>query len=417
MSFRRAPYYVDPQGHTLQTREVTIGNAISKAVFNEKRNGIGDFAGMQPEIRTAFGPGSWKPDTCYQEMKGAVESFTDHELPLVAALAHDGTGIKLDERKRFSNPVLWERLGHLSWFKQANQALAELKDAASNFMAGRPRVEAKVLELDDARWRALFRKAPPRFAALSTQAEATAKLPHSSSPEELTQFLRDHGESDHLDRLVGIPPESEGDQTARAKHEDRHTETEYDHRLATKSERDRVAKATKISNGVTDLQVPEEIGELNQLIINKLLKPRVATQASCINYDSIHANAKDPNIKIVLKEILTAQELNSLTKLVHKMSSILIGKKSMTLLMWTLESCLQRLVRQRAASQAQEAWMGLLTNKTKQLMILGNALLREEHALTKEVQEELQKHISAVEESQKHISAVAVAAIFDEMIR
>jgi hypothetical protein len=263
---------------------VTIGNAISKAVFNEKRNGIGDFAGMQPEIRTAFGPGSWKPDTCYQEMKGAVESFTDHELPLVAALAHDGTGIKLDERKRFSNPIVRDHLAQLSWFKQANMALALVKDAASKFMAGPPMVEARELVLDDARWSALFRKAPPRFASLSTQAEASAKLPHNSSPEELTQFLRDHGESDHLDRLVGIPPESEGDQTARAKHEDRHRETEYDHRLATKSERDRVARAIRSVKSANDLQVPEEIRELNQLIINKLLKPRVATQASCINY-------------------------------------------------------------------------------------------------------------------------------------
>jgi len=182
MSFRRAPYYVDPQGHTLQTREVTIGNAISKAVFNEKRNGIGDFAGMQPEIRTAFGPGSWKPDTCYQEMKGAVESFTDHELPLVAALAHDGTGIKLDERKRFSNPIVRDHLAQLSWFKEANMALALVKDAASKFMAGPPMVEARELVLDDARWSALFRKAPPRFSmALAVcherAAERAARVP------------------------------------------------------------------------------------------------------------------------------------------------------------------------------------------------------------------------------------------------
>ena len=131
----------------------------------------------------------------------AVTSFTTYELPLVAAMAHDGTGIKLDEQTRFSNPVLKERLGQLSWFKQANQALAGLKDAASNFMAGPPRVEAKELQLDDARWSALFTKAPPRFASLSTQAEATAKLPHNSSTEELTKFLRDHSEGEHLDRL------------------------------------------------------------------------------------------------------------------------------------------------------------------------------------------------------------------------
>ena len=167
MSFRTAPFYVDPQGNTLQTREVTLGNAIAKAVFNVKRNGFGNFAGAQPEIRTSFGPGSWKPDACSQEMKAAVASLTDYELPLVAALARDGTGIKLDERPRFSNPIVRERLSQLSWFKQANQALAELRDAASNFMAGPPRVEAKELQLDDAKWSALFTKAPPRFASLS----------------------------------------------------------------------------------------------------------------------------------------------------------------------------------------------------------------------------------------------------------
>ena len=84
MSFRRAPFYVDPQGNTLQTREVTLGNAIAKAVFNVKRNSFGDFAGAQPEIRTSFGPGTWRPDGCYEEMKGAVTSFTTYELPLVA---------------------------------------------------------------------------------------------------------------------------------------------------------------------------------------------------------------------------------------------------------------------------------------------------------------------------------------------
>jgi hypothetical protein len=399
MSFRRAPYYVDPQGHTLQTREVTIGNAISKAVFNEKRNGIGDFAGMQPEIRTAFGPGSWKPDTCYQEMKGAVESFTDLELPLVAALAHDGTGIKVDLQTRFSIPVLKERLGQLSWYKQANLALARVKDATSNFMAGQPKVEARELKLDQAKWSALFAKAPQRFVSLSTAAESSAKLPHNSSTQELTQFLRDHGEGEHLDRLVGIPPESEGDQTARAKHEDRrHRETEYDHRLATSSERDRAARATKISNGVTDLQIPEDVGNLDQLIINVLLKPRIATRAACITYESIQPANKGQNIKIVLQEILTAEELTSLTKLVDKMNTNFLScRKSMSLLMWTLASCLHQLVSKKAASQAQEAWKGLLTNKTQQLLMLGKALLKEEHALTKEVEEELQKKISAVE--------------------
>ena len=44
------------------------------------------------------------------------------------------------------------------------------------------------------RWRALFTTAPPRFPTLSTAAEATSKLPHNSSAEELTKFLRDHGE-------------------------------------------------------------------------------------------------------------------------------------------------------------------------------------------------------------------------------
>jgi hypothetical protein len=48
------------------------------------------------------------------------------------------------------------------------------------------------------------------------------------------------------------------------------------------------------------------------------------------------------------------------------------------------------LVYQKAASQAQEAWKGLLSNKTQQLLMLGKALLKEEHALTKEVQGELQ---------------------------
>jgi hypothetical protein len=55
-------------------------------------------------------------------------------------------------------------------------------------------VEAKVLHLEDSRWRALFTTAPPRFPTLSTAAEATSKLPHKSSAEELTKFRRDHGD-------------------------------------------------------------------------------------------------------------------------------------------------------------------------------------------------------------------------------
>ena len=68
--------------------------------------------GLKP--KASFGPGTWRPDSCYEEMKKAVTSFTTYELPLVAAMAHDGTGIKLDEQTRFSNPVIRERLGQLS---------------------------------------------------------------------------------------------------------------------------------------------------------------------------------------------------------------------------------------------------------------------------------------------------------------
>jgi len=64
------------------------------------------------------------------------------------------------------------------------------------------------------RWRALFTTAPPRFPTLSTAAEATAKIPHNSSAEELTKFLRDHGEGEHLDQL-GVPLEPESDQASR----------------------------------------------------------------------------------------------------------------------------------------------------------------------------------------------------------
>jgi hypothetical protein len=190
------------------------------------------------------------------------------------------------------------------------------------------RLEARELVLDDARWSALFRiKAPLRFASLSTPAEASAKLPHNCSTEELTKFLRDHNEGEHLDRLVGIPPESEGDQTARAKHEDRHRETEYDHRLAAKTARMRVAVAMRKSE--TDLQIPKEVGDLDKLIIDVLLKPRIATRAACITYESINPPNKGPTIKIVLKEILTAKELTSLTKLVDKMTSLMSCGKSM----------------------------------------------------------------------------------------
>ena len=259
LSYKKAPFYVDRQGNTLQTREVTVGNAISKAVFNEKRNRFGDFAGEQPEIRTTFGPGTWRPDCCYKEMKEVVTSITDYELPLVAAMANDGTDIKQDEKTRFSIPVIKELLGQLSWFKQANMALALVKDAASKFMAGPPMVEARELELDDARWSALFRKAPPRFASLSTKAEASAKLPHNCSTKELTKFLRDHNEGDHLDQL-GVPPESD-----QAVNEGRHAETEFDRLVAAQVERRRVAHTTKIFKSETDLQIPQKKSSLTKL--------------------------------------------------------------------------------------------------------------------------------------------------------
>jgi hypothetical protein len=38
-----------------------------------------------------------------------------------------------------------------------------------------------------------------------------AKIPHNSSAEELTKFLRDHSEGEHLDQL-GVPLEPESDQ-------------------------------------------------------------------------------------------------------------------------------------------------------------------------------------------------------------
>ena len=68
-----------------------------------------DFEGccrMRSTIRTTFGPGTWRPDSCYKEMKEVVTSFTDYELPLVAAMANNGTGIKQDEQTRFSIPVI-----------------------------------------------------------------------------------------------------------------------------------------------------------------------------------------------------------------------------------------------------------------------------------------------------------------------
>ena len=84
-------------------------------------------------------------------------------------------------------------------------------------------------------------------------------------------------------------PEPESDQAARAKHEERHTETEHDHKVAARMERARVAKETNILNiGVTDLQVPVEVGELDKLIIENLLKPRIAEKAACINYESMN---------------------------------------------------------------------------------------------------------------------------------
>jgi len=67
------------------------------------------------------------------------------------------------------------------------------------------------------RWRALFTTAPPRFPTLSTAAGATAKIPHNSSAEELTKFLRDHSEGEHLDQL-GVPLEPESDQAPSQRH-------------------------------------------------------------------------------------------------------------------------------------------------------------------------------------------------------
>ncbi len=107
--------------------------------------------GYQPEIRTAFEPGTWKPDACYEEMKGAVASFTDYEVPFVERRHTTGREIfKLDDSGRaVFKPNRKGTLGPTfvvqAWFKQANLALAQLKDAASNFifMAGPPRVEAR----------------------------------------------------------------------------------------------------------------------------------------------------------------------------------------------------------------------------------------------------------------------------------
>ena len=92
-----------------------------------------------------------------------------------------------------------------------------------------------------------------------------AKLPHNVTFEGLTRFLRDNGEGVHLDRLVGIPPESEGDKAARAKNAERHAESEYDRYQATRNERQRVAMALKKSE--TDIQIPKEVGDLEKLIL------------------------------------------------------------------------------------------------------------------------------------------------------
>jgi hypothetical protein len=78
-------------------------------------------------------------------LRGALRGATAHDA------AHDGTGIfKLDDSGRaVFKPNRKGTLGPTfvvqAWFKQANLALAQLKDAASNFifMAGPPRVEAR----------------------------------------------------------------------------------------------------------------------------------------------------------------------------------------------------------------------------------------------------------------------------------
>ena len=235
-----------------------------------------------------------------------------------------------------------------------------------------------------------------KMSGVPTRAEASAKLPHNVTFEGLTRILRDHGEGVHLDRL-GVPFEKESDQATRAACESRHEETEFDRVVAARAERSKAALMTKLSIGVSELHVPEEVGNLDELLINKLLKPRVAARASCDNYDSIQDNTKGQHIKTVLKEILTNTELISLTSLTTKIITIVKAQKSNSSLMWTLEWCLQRIIKQRAASQAQEAWKELVANKSQQLLILGKALLRDQHTLTEEILEELQKLISAVE--------------------
>ena len=170
------------------------------------------------------------------------------------------------------------------------------------------------------RWRALFTTAPPRFPTLSTAAGATAKIPHNSSAEERTKFLRDHSEGEHLDQLgvhldqLGVLLEPESDQATRAVNEGRHAETEFDRLVAAQVERRRVAHTTKIFKSETDLQIPKEVGDLDKLIIDVLLKPRIAEQAGCMNYESITSATKMTN-------------------------NFLSEKTSMSFLMWTAGRC------------------------------------------------------------------------------
>jgi len=63
----------------------------------------------------------------------------------------------------------------------------------------------------------------------------------------------------------------------------------------------------------------------------------VRAQVDRAGGESITNATKGQTIKIVLKEILTAKELTSLTKLVDKMTNNFLSEKtSMSFLMWTL---------------------------------------------------------------------------------
>ena len=72
-----------------------------------------------------------------------------------------------------------------------------------------------------------------------------------------------------------------------------------------------MAHTTKIFKSETDLQIPKEVGDLDKLIIDVLLKPRIAEQAGCMNYESITNATKMTN-------------------------NFLSEKTSMSFLMWTL---------------------------------------------------------------------------------